>query len=428
LGALQKLAKPIIYLALMSLCIYLAQAMQTATFGMLAVAVLFLGAWLFYAFAFGLDFRACLVFSTFFFVKPFIPTFYVVLVLLAFSLLTQYYQERRKLLWPYPLATVTLVATAFYGLIRSRAPGSALPYFFSTAIVPTLLFICFANSKIDAKLFDLWVRLIVYINVFLAFIGVIVALLNPTKRLGSLWITAMTINGFYLMGLFFAIALGIREKDKNKSLLWYLGAVIIFLGMVYTYTRMALLAVFFGFFLMMLKMKRFRLIGIIILLLIPLLIPASMLERVQSTFSFDMSIFIRLFAWYHALRQISLHPFFGIGISTWETWYRGIVPFSFLYAEHPHNLFLRIFVEIGVFGFISYFWIIYRVLKDFRKSVVKRSQEPYYWVIYIGVLSLLFSCLTDIFIQQYSISLAFWTCLAFMYMLSRQQIADNEDT
>ena len=252
--------------------------------------------------------------------------------------------------------------------------------------------------------------------------------MNPTKRIGSLWVTAMTINGFYLLGVFFSIALGMRGKDKRKSLFWYLGALVVFLAMVYTYTRMALLAVFFGFFLMVFKMKRFRLIGIIILLLIPLLIPASMIDRVQQTFSFDMSIFIRVLAWYHALKQIAAHPLFGIGISTWQTWYLNVIPFTFLYAEHPHNLFLRVFVEIGVFGFICYFWIIYRVMRDFRRRVVKPSQDNYYSVIYIGMLSLLFACLTDVFIQQYDLSVAFWSCIAFMYALSRQPIEKNEDT
>lgn len=426
--ALQRVAKPIIYLALMSLCLYLAQALQAVTFGIAAITLAFLGVWVFVAFAFGLNFRVCVLFSTLFLVKPFEPTFYVVLALLVFSVLTQYYQERRKLLWPFPVATAILIGTSLYGLIRSGTPDRALPYFFSTAIVPTVMLVCFANSDIDAKLFDIWVRLIACINIFLAFIGIIVAFMNPGKRIGSLWVTAMTINGFYLLGLFFAIALGMREKDKRKSLLWYLGAVVIFLGMVYTYTRMALLALFFGFFLMIFKMKRFRLIGIVILLLIPLIIPASMIERVQQTFSFDLSIFIRLLAWYHAVRQILQQPFFGMGISTWETWYWGIIPYTFLYAEHPHNLFLRVLVEIGIFGFICYFWIIYRVLRDFRRRVVKPSQDHYYSVIYIGMVSLLFACLTDVFIQQYDLSIAFWTCIGFMYALSRKPIQKKEDT
>lgn len=416
------------YLLLMSLCVYLAQALQTTSLGMAAVTLLFVAAWLFTSFAFGLNFKICLFFSTVFFIKPLFASFYLVLGLLAFALLTEYYQNaRRSLIWPFPLASFILIGTSLYGLFRSSDFENALPYFFSTAIVPILLFVSFSNSKIEEKDFTLWIKLIVYINIFLSIIGVIMALLNPLERYGSLWITAMTINGFYTLGFFFSIALGIKEKDVLKSLLWYLGAFIIFLGMLYTYTRMALLAVFFGFFLMMLMMKRFRLIGMIALLLIPLLIPASMMARIQKGFSFDMSIIIRLFAWYNALKQISLHPFFGMGISTWKTWYRGIVPISYLYAEHPHNLFLKVFVEIGVFGFISYFWIIFQVLKNFWKQVTKPSSSFYYPVILIGMLALLFSCVTDIFIQQYSVSLAFWVCLAFMHLLSHKHIVNKEE-
>ena len=135
--ALQRIFKPIIYLALMSLCLYLAQAAQELTFGIAVISLFFLGVWLLITLMFGLNFRVSLIFSTLFLIKPFIPTFYAMLALLAFSLLTQYYQERQKLLWPFPVATTILIGTAFYGLIRSGTPDYALPYFFSTAIVPT---------------------------------------------------------------------------------------------------------------------------------------------------------------------------------------------------------------------------------------------------------------------------------------------------
>jgi len=34
---------------------------------------------------------------------------------------------------------------------------------------------------------------------------------------------------------------------------------------------------------------------------------------------------------------------------------------------------------------------------------------------------LLFACLTDIFIQQFSISIVFWITLAFMYRLAKNK-------
>ncbi len=425
---MHKLTKPIIYLALMALCIYLAQALQLSSLGMVAVTLLFFAAWLFSSFAWGINTKVCILFSSIFFIKPLFVSFYVILALTCFCLITEYYQSQRKsLIWPYPYASFILIGTCLYGLFRSSSIENALSYFFATAIVPMVFLVSLSNSKIEAKDFKLWIKLLVYINVFLAVVGVFMALLNPNQRYGSLWITAMTINGFYTLGFFFSIALGIQEHDKLKSLLWYLSAFVIFLGMLYTYTRMALLAVFFGFFLMMLRMKRFRLLGIIAMLLIPLLIPASMMGRIQKGFTFDMSIIIRLFAWYHALRQISLHPFFGIGISTWKKWYLGVVPISYLYAEHPHNLFLKVFVEIGVFGFLSYFWIIFQVLYRFWRQVVKASNSYFYSVVLIGIIALIFSCITDIFIQQYSISIAFWTSLAFMHLLTQQQNkAENE--
>ena len=44
----------------------------------------------------------------------------------------------------------------------------------------------------------------------------------------------------------------------------------------------------------------------------------------------------------------------------------------------------------------------------------------------IGVIALLIACLTDIFIQQYSVALAFWITLSLMYMLSRARGINEE--
>ena len=210
----------------------------------------------------------------------------------------------------------------------------------------------------------------------------------------------MTINGFYTLAFFFAIALGVRSGQASTRYLWYGCALLILLGVLYTYTRITLVAVFAGLFLLMLKMKRMRLLGMGILLLVPLIIPSSMVSRIQMGFGFDYSIFIRFLAWYYSLRQIALHPWFGIGINVWKDWYAGAVPLDILYAEHSHNLPLKIWLEIGLFGFVAYFYVIGAVLL-------------------IGIVALLISCLTDIFIQQYPVGLAFWLTLGLMYMLSR---------
>lgn len=417
---LRRIALYTLYIAVMAACVPLAAIVQNAQYSQVAQVALILGAWMLSGLFFGLSLRTGLLFSALFFIKPLPISYYCVLGVIGFSLLAEYLQTvRMRLSIPHPVALSVLFATCVYGLVRASDPGHAFTYFVSTAIIPLLMLVVLSNSRLGLKDFVSWLKVIVIIGALLGVIGIAMGVMNPSERYGSLWITAMTINGFYTLGFFFAIALGMREKGKRARLLWYACAVLIFLGMMYTYTRIALLAVLFGFLLLMFRLKRFRYIGMGAILLVPLIIPASMMSRIQMSFAFDFSIFIRLLAWYHAVQQILAHPLFGIGISVWKDWYMGIVPFDFLYAEHPHNLYLKILLEIGIFGFAAYFWIIASILKRYWRRVVKPARDNFDRVVLIGVLALLFSCLTDIFAQQYSISLAFWTTLGFMYIRAR---------
>ncbi|MDP3114854.1 MAG: O-antigen ligase family protein [Candidatus Cloacimonadaceae bacterium] len=417
---LNRISNYVLYGLLASLSLLLAIPMQMVEFTQIGIVLFILVAWLVVSLVYGLSLRNSLLFSALFFIKPIPMSFYGVLIISSFSLLGEYLQSgKRTLNIPYPFAMLILGCTSLYGLMRARDIGDASIYFLATAVAPFLLLVIFANSRLKESDFVEWIKAVVLVSAFLGIIGVAMGILNPQERYGSLWITAMTINGFYTLSFFFAIALSTIEPSVKLKYLWHLCALLIFLGMLYTYTRIALLAVFFGFFLLMLRLGRFRYIGFGMLFVIPLIIPASMMSRIQMGFDFDISIFIRFLAWYHAIDQIVLHPFFGIGIGVWKEWFMGVVPFDFLYAEHPHNLYLKILLEIGLFGFLAYFYIIGATLRRHYRNCVKKSGSIFDYIIMTGVLALLFSCMTDIFIQQYSISLVFWTTLGFLYLRSR---------
>lgn len=401
-----------------------AQGMEVPQFGFIGAL---LGAWLLSVLLFGASIRNSLLFSSLIYIKPIPTAFICVFSILLLSLLLEFQRSGLKsFVIPYPVILAILVATSVYGLIRARSDWDSHLYFLATALVPALMLVIPANSRLAKPDFLIWLKAIVLIGTFLAVVGVAMALLNPAERYGSLWITAMTINGFYTLAFFFALALGVKSGKNSARYLWYGCAFVILMGMLYTYTRITLVAVFAGMFLLMLKMKRMRLLGIGTLLLVPLIIPSSMVSRIEMGLTFDFSIFIRFLAWYYSLQQIALHPWFGIGINVWKDWYAGAVPLDMLYAEHSHNLPLKIWLELGIFGFFSYFYLIGAVLRRYYLRVVKPEAGHFHRVILIGVLALLIACLTDIFIQQYPVSLAFWTTLGFMYLLSRAPAPTEE--
>ena len=162
--------------------------------------------------------------------------------------------------------------------------------------------------------------------------------------------------------------------------------------------------------------------------MVPLAIPASMMTRIQSSFELDYSFFVRLLAWYHSSLQIAAHPLFGIGIETWKQWYIAIAPFDFLYAKHPHNVYLKILLEIGIFGFLAYFLLIWSILKNYYQTCIRGRHDSFDYMILLGMITVLFACLTDIFIQQYEISVVYWLALAFIYKRTKEVRCKNSMT
>jgi len=405
-------------------CLWFGAALSSKDIFFVFSSIALFSLWTVSLLIFGARVYTTLLFITLFWISPNINAFYIVLVLLLLSSLFElYFSPTKKRSLPYPIIISLLLFAGSQALLRAYSiPNGVLP-FITTCVVPLLLLFIVSNSSIAYKEVISFIKILVIVTAFVAFYGIIIALLNPNDRLGSFWITAMTINGFYIISFFLSLFLYFSESHykKESDFVWLLTAGIIFLGMVYTYTRISLLAIPFGLFLLMCRIKQARKFGLIALLLIPVIIPTSMVSRVQVGFTSDVSIYIRLYAWYNAFFVIKKHFFFGIGFNTWAHWYRYVVPVNVLYAEHPHNTFIRCLVEMGFFGFMAYFSLIFVILRKFWIWLKDHENGKALYVLLIAPIAVLFAGLTDVFIIQFPISLMFWTILALLYKLSTSE-------
>lgn len=322
-------------------------------------------------------------------------------------------RDKMKLLIPYSFLLLILFIAGTQAYIRSSANEASLQFYYTTILIPILAIIIIYNSKLTKVKIKKIIRFNVYIAGTIGFLGIIIALLNPNDRIGSTWQTAMTINGYYIMNFFCGLAFFLSDKNKTKKMIMLTLSALIFLGMIFTYTRIALLAVFFGLGLIALKEKKFRKYLIMILILVPLIIPASMSERVTQGVQGDTSTFIRFLAWYNSFKLIMSHPFQGIGFRTFARVSKSMIPVDFLYAEHSHNLYIHIMLEIGLFGFIAYFALIFSGIISFYKNIVRQSKDNFYFIFAVSLLAIMFAGMTDIFIARLNISLFFWVYLAF---------------
>ncbi|MFA5509881.1 MAG: O-antigen ligase family protein [Candidatus Cloacimonadaceae bacterium] len=398
--------------------VFASSMMQELSLGFLLLMLALFAAAALYAMVYGLSLHAILPLIGLFFIKPLEYSFYFVLLLFVFVFLIEYLQkERVQLIIPHPLAFTLLLAFGILSATKIQVP-MGYTYFISTVLVPIFLLTVFRNVPITRHSLRLWMQVISYIGAFVGLYGVVIALLNPFERLGSFWVTAMTINGFYTVAFFFAITLALYHKSRLKKLVNAACALLILLGMLYTYTRMAILAVAFGIFLLMLRLKVMRYLGLALMLLMPLLIPSSMSSRIQLGFTYDVSLVIRALAWYLAITQIIRFPLTGMGFSVWSTWYAKVIPLPMLYAQHTHNLFLNLMIDMGIIGTGAFLYLIFIPMHRYYRRFIKGSQDILSFGFWVSMMALLFACITDIFIQQYSISILFWVSLGLMISLN----------
>ena len=408
------------------LSVFIADKSQTINYSTVAKILVILIIFILYFVFNEITIIGLLVPFTFIYIRPanYLLYFFVIIIFIVFILI-RIWQRNFKLILPY-FSLFTIVF--FFGLIatfKATILSEGIHNFFTVILTPIILIMVIYNSDFSFKAMVKYLKYLVFVAAIVGFIGVVIALKNPTERIGSTWETAMTINGFYIFTFFISLGLAFREKNKNQKILFYSCSLIILFGMLFTYTRIAILSIGFGGFLLIFKVKEIRKYAIIVMLLIMIFIPASMAERVSKNIFEDPSTIIRLFAWIHSYDLFKEHPIFGIGFDTWGHTYRSFVPIEWLSAAHPHNVWLKLLLELGLFGLFSYFIIIFNIIWNYFKKIRYTMNYEFHYAILIATLSVLFSCLTDVFIIKIPITIFFWIMLAFMLKMTNEDVLDN---
>jgi len=185
---------------------------------------------------------------------------------------------------------------------------------------------------------------------------------------------------FFILGLLISLLL---TSQKTSSLIFNKKIIIIAIGLSVfllfaTYTRSALACLsFFVLIFGILKYRRMLLVGAL-LFLAAYFLSDVFRERLWELISLDPygSIVWRFKLWKDILPLSLWQPWFGYGLGTFEKlteFYRGFK----LGSLNAHNDYLKIFVENGIIGLISYFWIIIGLLlyllKIFKKTIKKEK-------------------------------------------------------
>lgn len=152
-----------------------------------------------------------------------------------------------------------------------------------------------------------------------------------------------------------------------------------------------------------------------------LFLPRSVTSRFSSIFSFldsnvDSSVSYRFTVWKDSLALFADNMFGGVGVGT-EAFKSAFLSYSSMgaeAAEHSHNLFLEIGIELGIFALVAFFFVLLFTCRNcfsVEFSANETSARPICAASFCGILALLVNGLFDYVWYNYRVCLLFWLLL-----------------
>ncbi len=165
-----------------------------------------------------------------------------------------------------------------------------------------------------------------------------------------------------------------------------------------------------------LKDRRLLWLGLIALLIMPFVLPPSIIERFSTIGNMsDGSTAYRVNIWMASLKMLGTFWPIGIGLST-DVFVFIYQKFAFnaVYAPHSHNLYLQILIDLGIGGFTAFVLILFGYFKNLLVSISSKSKRltAISASLCAGMLGYLVQGMTDNVFYNYRIVLYFWVIIA----------------
>ena len=201
--------------------------------------------------------------------------------------------------------------------------------------------------------------------------------------------------------------------------------VLLLINLVLTFSRGCYLALALaaGIFVLIIE-KRFVILFIPAILALPFVLPPAVLNRLMSVINFadmDTSTVFRLNIWRGTIRI--LQDFWMTGIGQGIGAYNMVYPYYALAAvvsPHSHNLFLQIFVELGIVGLVVFICILacfFRTMVNFMRHATEFRLRVMGGAMIAAVIGFLFQGIFDYVFYNYRVQLTFYIfiglCMAF---------------
>lgn len=235
------------------------------------------------------------------------------------------------------------------------------------------------------------------------------------------------VLGEYLI-LIIPIAMACLFNYKHLLLrIYYLGSAgAMLLCLALTYSRGCYVAIMVAaaVFLVLLD-RRFILLGIIGLCLLPFVLPQTILDRFLSIGNMeDSSTSYRVYIWLGSIAMLKDYWLSGIGPGTAA--FNQVYPayaFNSISAPHSHNLFLQILCDAGICGIITFLLTIFQFFQSTCSALTKEvSRETKIFTIagISAIAGFLVQSMFDYTFYNYRVVLLFWAVFALGLVFARR--------
>ncbi len=377
------------------------------------------------------------------------PTVWLLALLLltALSYLVKLFLGKRSFSFE-PLDLLVLLYSLFYlfGGFFALGGESIAPWHGITSYLLILLgYFLLANLLSSRRLLLRFCKNLVFSGSALAFIGLVQQILGLSV---PEWLdqNASYINGritaflhnpnvlaCYLI-LCLPLIFALLTEGKNGRGRRIFSLLLLVAALVFTWSRGAWVALFMALllFVLLAAKKPFRWFFGLGLLLPNLLLfaPDSVARRISSIFSvfggsIDSSVYYRFKIWRSSLLLFFDNLWGGIGVSS-ENFQKSYLPYAVSgaeVAEHSHNLFLQIGIEMGVFALAAFLLLLVFALRKVLSPVSKDPLEVRYPVLGVGAFSSLFALLVfgifDYVLYDFRIFFLFFAMLGLLSAAGR---------
>jgi len=357
------------------------------------------------------------------------------------------WRERcKRINWPWKWLTLAFVAVGVVAVFISPDLRAAAGLWKAYILEPVMLFVVFVNViKTKEQLLQiLWglgasvvvigfVAMLQYLNIvnIHAHYG-----LETPRRATSVFPFPTAVGKFVGPILAFFIGIFVVRGLRAARSLWelvhnniFVSGVILFglMGLLFSVSRGAIIGVgaallFSSFFS---KRKIWIWLGVGIVMVAALAVPQTR-DNITGVFSAtDVSTDVRLVMWQGALRIIEDHPVLGTGLASFPIVYDDYKEASHTeYFPNPDQLYLTLWIEMGIAGLIVFGLAIVRFFIVARQ--IMREYREYAVGLMAAIVAMLVYGFLDTPYFKNDLAVQFWVFLGITVVLQRWTVTSAE--